>query len=66
MKNKLLLSSALLGSLVIGSSAYSQTTVTGNLSLSYKTLSGYTVSSATSSGRSFVIVAIFSALFQPP
>ena len=53
MKNKLLLSSALLGSLVIGSSAYSQTTVTGNLSLSYKSLSGYTVSSATSAGRSF-------------
>ena len=53
MKNKLLLSSALLGSLVIGSSAYSQTTVTGNLSLSYKSLGGYTVSSATSSGRSF-------------
>lgn len=53
MKNKLLLSSALLGSLVIGSSAYSQTTVTGNLSLSYKSLDGYTVSSATSSGRSF-------------
>jgi hypothetical protein len=39
MKNKLLLSSALLGSLVIGSAAYSQTTVTGNLSLSYKSLS---------------------------
>jgi hypothetical protein len=53
MKNKLLLSSALLGSLVIGSSAYSQTTVTGNLSLSYKSLSGYTVSSATSSARAF-------------
>ena len=53
MKNKLLLSSALLGSLVIGSSAYSQTTVTGNLSLSYKSLDGYTSSTATSSGRSF-------------
>ena len=53
MKNKLLLSSALLGSLVIGSSAYSQTSVTGNLSLSYKALSGYTVGSATSAGRSF-------------
>jgi hypothetical protein len=39
MKNKLLLSSALLGSLVIGSAAYSQTTITGNLSLSYKSLS---------------------------
>jgi hypothetical protein len=53
MKNKLLLSSALLGSLVIGSSAYSQTTVTGNLSLSYKALGGYTVGSDTSSGRAF-------------
>ena len=41
MKNKLLLSSALLGSLVIGSSAYSQTTVSGTLTLGYKSLSEY-------------------------
>ena len=46
MKNKLLLSSALLGSLVIGSAAYSQTTITGNLSLSYKSLSEHTALTA--------------------
>ena len=39
MKNKLLLSSALLGSLVIGSLAQAQTTVTGSLALSYKSQS---------------------------
>ena len=37
MKNKLLLSSALLGSLVIGSFAQAQTTVTGGLTISAKT-----------------------------
>jgi hypothetical protein len=52
MKNKLLLSSALLGSLVIGSSAYSQTTVSGTLSLGFKTLSDYT-GNAISSQRGF-------------
>jgi hypothetical protein len=46
MKNKLLLSSALLGSLVIGSAAYSQTTITGNLSLSYKSISEHTALTA--------------------
>jgi hypothetical protein len=39
MKNKLLLSSALLGSLVIGSFAQAQTTVTGSLALAYKSQS---------------------------
>ena len=39
MKNKLLLSSALLGSLVIGSLAQAQTTVTGGLALTYKSQS---------------------------
>ena len=38
MKNKLLLSIALLGSLVIDSSSYAQTTVTGSLALSLKSL----------------------------
>jgi hypothetical protein len=46
MKNKLLLSSALLGSLVIGSAAYSQTTITGNLSLSYKSISEHGLTDA--------------------
>lgn len=39
MKNKLLLSSALLGSLVIGSLAQAQTSVTGSLALAYKSQS---------------------------
>lgn len=39
MKNKLLLSSALLGSLVAGSFAQAQTTVTGSLALAYKSQS---------------------------
>ena len=39
MKNKLLLSSALLGSLVIGSFAQAQTTVTGGLIIAHKTQS---------------------------
>jgi len=39
MKNKLLLSSALLGSLVAGSLAQAQTTVTGGLALAYKSQS---------------------------
>lgn len=49
MKNKLLLTSALLGSLVVGSSAYAQTTVGGNLQLSFKSLSGYTGSTTQAS-----------------
>ena len=52
MKNKLLLSSALLGSLVVGSSSYAQTTVGGNLQLSFKSLSGY-VGNTTQSQQSF-------------
>ena len=52
MKNKLLLSSALLGSLVIGSAAYSQTTVTGNLSLSYKSLSDHGLTDDLGTARS--------------
>ena len=54
MKNKLLLSSALLGSLVIASSSYAQTTVTGSLALSLKSLDGQnTATNATGSQRSF-------------
>jgi hypothetical protein len=54
MKNKLLLSSALLGSLVIGSSSYAQTTVTGSISLSLKSLDSYnSATNATGAGRSF-------------
>ena len=53
MKNKLLLSSALLGSLVIGSSAYSQTTVSGTLSLGFKSLSDYNGANNASSQRGF-------------
>ena len=36
MKNKLLLSSALVGSLIAGSAAYAQTSVTGNLAINYR------------------------------
>lgn len=54
MKNKLLLSSALLGSLVIASSSYAQTTVTGSLALSLKSLDGQnTATNATGSQRAF-------------
>jgi hypothetical protein len=54
MKNKLLLSSALLGSLVIASSSYAQTTVTGSLALSLKSLDSYnSATNATGAGRSF-------------
>ena len=52
MKNKLLLSSALLGSLVIGSSAYSQTTVTGSLSIGFKSLTDYNNASGATSNNS--------------
>jgi hypothetical protein len=53
MKNKLLLSSALLGSLVIGSFAQAQTTVTGGLTISHKTQSDMATQaqSARSMGR---------------
>ncbi len=50
MKNKLLATSALFGSLVIGSSAYAQTTVTGNLALSYKDMSDVSIAGATTGG----------------
>lgn len=50
MKNKLLATSALFGSLVIGSSAYAQTTVTGNLALSYKENSDVSIAGATTGG----------------
>ena len=56
MKNKLLATSALFGSLVIGSSAYAQTTVTGSLALSYKDMNDYSIAGATSgiqSNRAF-------------
>jgi len=56
MKNKLLATSALFGSLVIGSSAYAQTTVTGNLALSYKDMSDYKIAGSatgTQSNRAF-------------
>jgi hypothetical protein len=54
MKNKLLLSSALLGSLVIASSSYAQTTVTGSLALSLKSIDGQnTATNATGSQRAF-------------
>jgi predicted porin len=56
MKNKLLATSALFGSLVIGSSAYAQTTVTGNLALSFKDNNDYKIagsSTGTQSGRAF-------------
>ena len=54
MKNKLLLSSALLGSLVIAGSSYAQTTVTGSLALSLKSLDGHnTATHANGSQRSF-------------
>lgn len=36
MKNKLLLSSALVGSLIAGSAAFAQTTVTGDLAINYR------------------------------
>jgi len=53
MKNKLLLSSALLGSLVIGSLAQAQTTVTGSLAVTYKSQSDMTqaVDTARAMGR---------------
>jgi hypothetical protein len=52
MKNKLLATSALFGSLVIGSSAYAQTTVTGNLALSYKDMSDYKIAGTTTGTQS--------------
>jgi hypothetical protein len=52
MKNKLLTTSALLGSLVIGSSAYAQTTVTGNLALSYKDNNDYKIAGTTTGTQS--------------
>lgn len=50
MRNKLLATSALFGSLVIGSSAYAQTTVTGNLALSFKDNHDYSITNNTAAG----------------
>jgi len=50
MKNKLLATSALVGSLVIGSSAYAQTTVTGSLALAYKDMHDYSIANNTTAG----------------
>jgi hypothetical protein len=50
MKNKLLATSALVGSLVIGSSAYAQTTVTGSLALAYKDMHDYSITNNTTAG----------------
>lgn len=52
MKNKLLATSALFGSLVIGSSAYAQTTVTGNLALAYKDNNDYKIAGTTTGTQS--------------
>jgi hypothetical protein len=52
MKNKLLATSALFGSLVIGSSAYAQTTVTGSLWLSYKDNNDYKIAGTTTGTQS--------------
>jgi hypothetical protein len=52
MKNKLLATSALFGSLVIGSSAYAQTTVTGSLWLSYKDNNDYKIAGSTTGTQS--------------
>ena len=50
MKNKLLATSALFGSLVIGSSAYAQTTVTGNLAIAFKSNYDYSIANDTTAG----------------
>ena len=50
MKNKLLATSALFGSLVIGSSAYAQTTVTGNLAVAFKSNYDYSIANNTTAG----------------
>lgn len=50
MRNKLLATSALFGSLVIGSSAYAQTTVTGSLQMSYKDNYNYAIPGNTEAG----------------
>ena len=52
MKNKLLTTSALLGSLVIGSSAYAQTTVTGSLAIAYKDMNDYKIAGSTTGTQS--------------
>jgi len=49
MKNKLLISSALAGGLVLGGSAYAQTTITGSLDLHYRSI--------TNDGQSATIAA---------
>jgi hypothetical protein len=52
MKNKLLLSSALVGSLIAGSAAIAQTTVTGNLAINYRA-QAFDAPNAISSARGF-------------
>jgi hypothetical protein len=53
MKNKLLLTSALAGSFMFTSSLYAQTTISGNLDLSYKAISTDGTRTSTSSERFF-------------
>jgi len=53
MKNKLLLTSALAGSLMFTGAAFSQTTVSGNLDISYKAVASDGTRSSTASERAF-------------
>jgi hypothetical protein len=53
MKNKLLITSALASVLAFASAANAQTTVSGNLALSYKALSNDTAAGNIQSGRGF-------------
>jgi hypothetical protein len=51
MKNKLLISSALAGGLVLGGSAYAQTTITGSLDLHYRSITNDGQSASTMLSR---------------
>jgi hypothetical protein len=53
MKNKLLLSTALIGSMVAGELAIAQTTVTGNLALNYRAQENKTATGSLGSTRGF-------------
>ena len=53
MKNKLLLSSALLGCMFSGVAANAQTSVTGSLAIGYKSFSDYKASSSSQAQRAF-------------
>lgn len=53
MKNKLLLSTALIGSMVAGELALAQTTVTGNLALNYRAQENKTAAGSLGSTRGF-------------